>query len=101
MKKILIFVLLLTSLIGNAKNTSKFSQVINPTIPAEITFAGQTISFDRTDMYERLDREITSLTYAHGSTLLVLKRANRIFPILAPIFTTAPIRIMQFSCNVT
>lgn len=101
MKKILIFVLLLTSLIGNAKNTSKFSQVINPTIPAEITFAGQTISFDRTDMYERLDREITSLTYAHGSTLLVLKRANRIFPILAPIMEKngLPLDFLYLACT--
>ena len=101
MKKILIFILLLTSLIGSAKNTSKFSHVINPVIPYEIIFADQTISFDRTDMYERLDRELTSLTYAHGSTLLVLKRANRLFPILAPIMEKngLPLDFLYLACT--
>lgn len=61
------------------------AQVINPEIPMQITFAGQAINFDRADMYERLDRELTAMTYGHGNTLLLLKRANKYFPILAPI----------------
>lgn len=36
-------------------------------------------------MAERLDRELTSIVYGHSSTSLVLKRANRYFPIIAPI----------------
>ncbi len=59
--------------------------VENPEIPETIEFAGQKIDFDRVDMYERLDRELTSMAYTHGNTLLLIKRANKYFPILAPI----------------
>jgi len=62
-----------------------FSRVENPDIPKSMNFAGQKIDFDRVDMYERLDRELTSMAYTHGNTLLIIKRANKYFPILAPI----------------
>ena len=62
-----------------------FSHVINPEVPTEMQFAGQTIYFDRDDMYERMDRELTSMIYTHGTTLLLIKRANKYFPIMAPI----------------
>ncbi len=62
-----------------------FSTVENPVIPATVTFAGQPVDLDRTDMYERFDRELTSMAYTHGNTLLVIKRANRYFPELIPI----------------
>ncbi|MBD5313781.1 MAG: lytic transglycosylase domain-containing protein [Bacteroides sp.] len=48
-------------------------------------FAGVKVDLDRTDRWERLDRELTSMAYTHGNTLLALKRANRYFPVLAPI----------------
>lgn len=59
--------------------------ITNPDIPHSVIFAGQTICFDRFDMYERLDRELTSLTYTHGNTMLLIKRANKYFPILKSI----------------
>ena len=62
-----------------------FSSVENPIIPSTVTFAGQQVNLDRTDMYERFDRELTSMAYTHGNTLLVIKRANRYFPELIPI----------------
>lgn len=71
--------------VEEALTTGEFSTVISPVIPASMEFAGKQISFDRTDMYERLDRELTSMTYTHGNTMLMIKRANRFFPILAPI----------------
>ncbi len=61
------------------------TRVNSPAIPAEVEFAGTTYNLDRIDMYERLDRELTSMAYTHGNTLLMLKRANRIFPEIAPI----------------
>ncbi len=48
-------------------------------------FCGSTVDLDLTDYFERLDRELTSLTYTHGTTLLMIKRANRYFPLMAPI----------------
>ena len=54
-------------------------------IPDKMVFAGETYAFDRYDMHERLDRELNSFTYFHSTTLLLFKRANRIFPIIEPI----------------
>lgn len=62
-----------------------FSAVLNPVIPPKITVCGQEIDLDRTEYYERFDRELTSIAYTHGSTLLIIKRANRYFPQLAPL----------------
>lgn len=62
-----------------------FSAVHNPSIPSVVSLCGQDIDMDVTDFYERYDRELTSVAYTHGTTLLILKRANRYFPQLAPL----------------
>lgn len=62
-----------------------FSTVNNPQIPMKMEFAGQSVDLDRTDKMERLDRELSGMIYSHGNTLLTIKRANRFFPIMAPI----------------
>ncbi|MDE6037279.1 MAG: lytic transglycosylase domain-containing protein [Duncaniella sp.] len=67
------------------RNNGDFSPVISPVIPSSVTFAGKKISLDPTDMWERLDRELTAMSYTHGNTLLTIKRANRYFPVMAPI----------------
>ena len=58
---------------------------IAPDVPESMYFAGTEISFDRIDMFERLDREIISFMYGHTNTLLSIKRANRYFPAIVPI----------------
>lgn len=63
----------------------QYLTIVNPYIPNKISFAGQDIDFDNVDLYERLDRELTSMIYTHGNTLLTIKRANRYFPIIIPI----------------
>lgn len=65
--------------------TAEFSNVVNPVIPSSVTFAGKKIDLDPNNMWERLDRELTAMSYTHGNTLLSIKRANRYFPIIAPI----------------
>jgi len=77
-----------------------FSIVENPHTPASMVFAGDKVEFDRIDMYERLDRELTSLAYTHGNTLLMIKRANRFFPILAPILKKhgVPLDMLYLAC---
>ncbi len=62
-----------------------FVTVLNPAIPRSVTFAGEKLDFDDENLYERLDRELTAMVYTHGNTLLTIKRANRYFPVLAPI----------------
>lgn len=59
--------------------------VRNPRVPKSIKFADKKVDLDRIDMFERLDRELTSMSYTHGNTLLTIKRANRYFPEIAPI----------------
>ncbi len=71
--------------IKNGDSSTLFSTVVNPRIPSKVTFAGQTVDLDRVDLFERLDRELTSMAYTHGNTLLTIKRANRYFPKLIPI----------------
>lgn len=54
-------------------------------IPERMTFAGEETTFDRYDKRERMDRELNSFTYFHSTTMLLFKRANRLFPIIEPI----------------
>ncbi len=61
------------------------SMTASVNVPDEMTFAGEKIVFDRYDLRERMDRELNSFTYFHSTTLLLFKRANRIFPIIEPI----------------
>ncbi len=56
-----------------------------PDVPKSATFAGEEIALERYDMKEKYDRELTGFTYTHNLTTQVIKRANRIFPIIEPI----------------
>lgn len=58
---------------------------VSPDVPDYAVFAGDTVRFDRADLRERMDREQCAFTYMHASTLLMLKRANRYFPVVEPI----------------
>ena len=59
--------------------------VISPSVPQEAMFAGQTIDLTRYDRHERMDRELMSFTYMHSTTMQLIKRANRFFPVVEPI----------------
>ncbi|MEZ4839877.1 lytic transglycosylase domain-containing protein [Flavobacterium sp.] len=54
-------------------------------LPLEIDFAGEKTPLHIADVRERLDREMVINTNLHSSTTLILKRANRAFPIIEPI----------------
>lgn len=99
-KSLLISVLLLFTFLGAAfivltsgnnpeKTESEKPLVLSMTasvvIPESMHFAGEKITFDRYDKHERMDREINNFAYFHSTTLLLFKRANRIFPIIEPI----------------
>lgn len=78
----------------------RMSDVVNPTTPGKIKFADQTVDLNRIDMAERLDRELTALSYTHGNTLLTIKRANRYFPVIAPILKAngMPADLIYLAC---
>ena len=56
-----------------------------PRFENEQTIFGQKFDLSRWDLHERFEREITNICYTHNSTILTIKRANRLFPILEPI----------------
>lgn len=74
-----------TRIVEVAKPYSGPAPVLNPTVPRKLTIFGETVDLDPAYNAERLDRELTAVTYTHGNTLLTIKRANRYFPMMAPI----------------
>ncbi|RRD62092.1 lytic transglycosylase domain-containing protein [Tannerella forsythia] len=61
------------------------SVTMTPTIPTHVTFCGEKVDLTRYNMYEGMDRELSSFTYFHSTTMLMIKRANRYFPVIEPI----------------
>jgi predicted small secreted protein len=53
--------------------------------PVEIDFAGEKVPLQMDDVKERFDRELLVNANLHSSTILILKRANRAFPVIEPI----------------
>jgi len=58
---------------------------IAPEVPDEIEFCGKIIDLTRNDLRERFDRELMAMIYMHTSSLTLLKRANRFFPVIEKI----------------
>ena len=56
-----------------------------PEVPQSVTFCGQRIDLTRFDRYERMDRELLAFTYMHSTSIQMIKKANRCFPIVEPI----------------
>lgn len=61
------------------------STTMSPEIPAAVPFCGKLVDITRYDMRESYDRELSSFTYFHSTTMLLIKRANRYFPVIEPI----------------
>lgn len=61
------------------------SVTMSPDIPSSVSFCGKDIDLTRYNMHEGFDRELSSFTYFHSTTMLLIKRANRCFPIIEPI----------------
>jgi hypothetical protein len=89
MKKFLLTIFLalgaVTLLGQNYLNSDETLNPMPPKVPQKMTFAGQTIEFNRSDLIERMDRELLSFTYSHQVSLLMLKRGDRIFRQVVPI----------------
>lgn len=54
-------------------------------LPQEMSLFGESIVLDNFDIRERLDKEVIVNTYFHSSTVQILKRANRYFPLIEKI----------------
>ncbi len=53
--------------------------------PPSVDFSGENMPLKISDVRERFDRELVVNANLHSSTILIIKRANRVFPIIEPI----------------
>lgn len=61
------------------------SVTMTPEVPDAVKFCGENIDLTRYNRHEGFDRELSSFCYFHSSTMLMIKRANRYFPIIEPV----------------
>lgn len=61
------------------------SFTISPETPSYIFFCGKKTDLTRYNMREGIDRELNSFAYNHSTTMLLIKRANRYFPVIEPV----------------
>lgn len=54
-------------------------------VPEEADFAGEPVPLEIPDVRERMDRELLVNTYWQSNGLLMIKRANKYFPVIEPI----------------
>lgn len=54
-------------------------------VPENLDFAGEPVPIENQDVYERMDRELLVNTYWQSNALLLIKRANKYFPVIEPI----------------
>ena len=67
------------------KNNSDLRRGTAQHFPAQVDFAGENAPLNIADVKERFDRELLVNANLHSSTILIIKRANRAFPIIEPI----------------
>ena len=54
-------------------------------MPENMEFAGEPVPLDNPDIKERMDRELLVNTYWQSNMLIMMKRANKYFPIIEPL----------------
>ncbi|MFT4679490.1 MAG: membrane-bound lytic murein transglycosylase D [Flavobacteriales bacterium] len=81
----------LWSFTQNTEEKVEVTKIVNdtkyvaPSSPESPTFAGESVPTDIIDVKEKLDRELVVNSYWHSNTFLMIKRANRWFPVIEPI----------------
>ena len=89
-------VLLTAFITFNLSNNGSFSdeclqrarnnyRIFSPVIPESLYFSGERVPLEIYHVFERLDRELMVNMYWQSNILLLMKRANRYFPIIEPI----------------
>ncbi len=69
----------------NEKNVAEAYQISAIDIPEDLNFAGEVVPQQDPEVMERVDREFLVNTYWQSNALLLMKRANKYFPIIEPI----------------
>ena len=74
-----------TTKIQPQKNTSDTYQIKALKLSSDLNLAGERVPLEKPDIKERMDRELLVNTYWQSNGLLLIKRANKYFPILEPL----------------
>ncbi len=67
------------------KSVSEHYEIKTLKIPEHLNFAGEVVPLEKSDIKERMDRELLVNTYWQSNGLLLIKRANKFFPIIEPL----------------
>ncbi|NDV16969.1 transglycosylase SLT domain-containing protein [Muricauda sp. TY007] len=67
------------------KNVADTYQISAIEIPEDLNFSGEPVPQEDPEIMERVDREFLVNTYWQSNALLLMKRANKYFPIIEPI----------------
>ena len=87
-------VLIITVLFYNGINKSETDRITSThktynikalKFPENLNLAGERVPLEKNDVRERMDRELLVNTYWQSNGLLLIKRANKYFPILEPL----------------
>lgn len=81
---------------GSTENNSKTEEGVDKSVaeaykikalpmPERLDFAGEQVPLEDPDIFERMDRELLVNTYWQSNALLLMKRANKYFPVIEPI----------------
>jgi len=54
-------------------------------LPSNLNLAGERVPLEKLDVRERMDRELLVNTYWQSNGILLLKRANKYFPVIEPL----------------
>ena len=66
-------------------NTHANYKIQSLKLPNNLNLAGERVPLEKSDIRERMDRELLVNTYWQSNGLLLIKRANKYFPILEPL----------------
>jgi membrane-bound lytic murein transglycosylase D len=68
---------------GSVSGLSNYSAAYK--LPDTVSFAGERMPLENIDTRESLEREIITTAYRHSSTILIIKKAHRFFPVIEKI----------------
>lgn len=71
-----------TSNMTSGKSVADSYRIEALPMPEDLDFAGEGVPLEDPDVYERMDRELLVNTYWQSNALLLMKRANKYFPLI-------------------
>ncbi|NER10966.1 lytic transglycosylase domain-containing protein [Muriicola jejuensis] len=71
--------------VNSDKSVAEEYRITAIEIPSDLNFAGEKVPQDDPEIMERIDREFLVNTYWQSNAVLLLKRANKYFPVIEPI----------------